>query len=47
MKAEQAVADVELRFKDKSIKVRALVDMGAGRSVIPRKLADELKAFIH
>lgn len=46
MKPEQAVADVELRYADKSVKLKSLVDTGASRSVISKKLADELKAFI-
>ncbi len=46
MKAEQAVAEVELRHGGKAIRLKCLVDTGASRSVISRKLADELGAFI-
>ena len=46
MKVEQAVADVELGFKGKCVKLKALVDTGASRSVISKELADKLEAFI-
>ncbi len=46
MKVEQAIADVQLRFRDRSVRLKALVDTGASRSVISKKLADELEAFI-
>ncbi len=46
MKPEQAIADVELKYGSKSVKIRALVDTGASRSVISKKLADDLGAFI-
>jgi len=45
MGVEQAVADVELRFGGRSVKLRALVDTGASRSVISKELAEELGAF--
>jgi len=45
MKPEQAIVDVELRHEGRSIKLKALVDTGASRSVIPKRLADKLKAF--
>jgi len=45
MRVEQAVADVELKFKDKSVMLKALVDTGASRSVISKRLADHLGAF--
>jgi predicted aspartyl protease len=45
MKFDEAVAEVELRFRDKAVKVRAIVDTGASRSVISRRLADYLGAF--
>jgi hypothetical protein len=44
-RAEQAFADVELKFKDRRIKLKALVDAGASRSVISKRLADCLGAF--
>jgi len=46
MRIEQATANVELRFKDKSVKLKALVDTGASRSVISKRLADKLGAFV-
>lgn len=45
VKPEQAFADVELRYGERVAKVRALVDTGASRSVISKRLADQLKAF--
>jgi len=45
MKPEQAFADAELTYGGKSVRLKALVDTGASKSVIPRRLADELKAF--
>jgi hypothetical protein len=42
VKAEQAFAEVELKFKDRRIKLKALVDAGASRSVISKRLADYL-----
>ncbi|MEM2410037.1 MAG: retropepsin-like aspartic protease [Thermofilaceae archaeon] len=46
MKPEQAIANVELRFGDKAVKIKALVDTGASKSVISKRLADELQSFI-
>ncbi|MEM2687636.1 MAG: hypothetical protein QW796_04735 [Thermoproteota archaeon] len=46
MKPEQAVAEVKLKYGDKSIEVKALVDTGAGKSVISKRLTDMLGAFI-
>jgi predicted aspartyl protease len=43
-RAEQAFADIELKFKDRRIKLKALVDAGASRSVISKRLADCLGA---
>jgi predicted aspartyl protease len=45
VKAEQALAEVELKFKDRRVKLKALVDTGASRSVISKRLADYLGAF--
>jgi len=45
MKPEQAFADIELKFGDKVVKVKGLVDTGASRSVISKRLADELGTF--
>lgn len=46
MKPEQAIANVELRYGDKAVKIKALVDTGASKSVISKRLADELQSFI-
>lgn len=46
MKPEHAFADIELKHADKSIVLKALVDTGASKSVISKRLADELGAFI-
>ena len=46
MRVERATADVVLKFKDKSVRLKALVDTGASKSVISKSLADQLKAFI-
>jgi len=46
MKPEQATADVKLRYGDKSIELKVLVDTGVSKSVISKTLADELGAFI-
>jgi len=40
MKLDEAVAEVELRFGGKSVKVRALVDTGASRSIMSKALSD-------
>ena len=45
MKLDEAVAEVELRFEGKSVKVRAIVDTGASRSVMSKALSDALGAF--
>lgn len=46
MKPEQAIADVEIKHGGKTIKLKSLVDTGASRSVMSKKLADELGAFM-
>ncbi|MEM2740389.1 MAG: retroviral-like aspartic protease family protein [Candidatus Bathyarchaeia archaeon] len=46
MRVEQATADVKLEFKGRSIGLKALVDTGASRSVISKRLAEELGALI-
>jgi len=46
VKPEQANADVKLRYGDKSIELKVLVNTGASKSVISKTLADELGAFI-
>jgi len=45
MRVEQALADVEIGFKGKRVKLKALVDTGASKSVISKRLADYLGAF--
>jgi len=45
MKAEHAVADVHLEHGGRVVKVKALVDTGASKSVISKELADKLNAF--
>ena len=39
------MADVEVGFKGRRVKLKALVDTGASRSVVSKKLADSLGAF--
>ncbi|MEM0450935.1 MAG: retropepsin-like aspartic protease [Nitrososphaerota archaeon] len=46
LKTEPATADVELSYGDKSVKLRALVDAGASKSIISKTVAEELGAFI-
>jgi len=36
---------LELRHDGETVKLKALVDTGASKSVVSKKLADELKAF--
>ena len=46
MKPEQAIAEVEIKYGDRVIKLKSLVDTGASRSVMSKKLSDELGAFM-
>ena len=46
MRSEQAIADVELRCEGRVVRLKALVDTGASKSVISKRIADELEAFI-
>jgi len=46
LKPEQAIADVELEHAGNTIKLKALIDTGASKSIISKRLTDELKAFI-
>ena len=46
MKPGQVFADVALNFKDTSIRIKALVDTGASRSVISKGLAERLGSLI-
>ncbi len=45
MKLEQIFANIELKFKDKVKRVKLMVDTGASKSVISRKIAEELGAL--
>ena len=45
VKPEQAIADVELRHGGRVVRLKALVDTGASRSVVSKRIADQLKAF--
>ena len=40
------MAVVELRYGDKVVRLKALVDTGASRSVISKRVTDKLEAFI-
>mgnify|MGYP001029505154 CR=1 FL=1 len=46
MKPEQVFADVELKFEDKNIRVKALMDTGASRSVVSMGLAKKLGSLM-
>lgn len=46
MRFEQAVAEVKLKYGDKFIEVKALVDTSASKSIISKRLTDMLGAFI-
>ncbi len=46
MKPEHATAGVKLSYGGKSVELKALVDTGASRSVISKRLADKLGALI-
>jgi len=46
MKAEQATGEVEIRCKGKTLRLRCLVDTGASLSVISKRLAEKMEAFI-
>jgi len=37
---------VELKSKDRSVKVKTLVDTGASKSVISKELADKIGVFV-
>ena len=45
MKSDEVVAEVELRFGGRSVKLKAVVDTGASRSVMSKALSDKLGAF--
>jgi predicted aspartyl protease len=46
MRAEQALADVDLEWRDRRSRIKALVDTGASRSVVSKALSDQLGSFI-
>ncbi len=46
MRYERAIANVELRHGDRLVRLKVLVDTGASKSVISKRIADELGAFI-
>ena len=46
LKPEQSVADVELKYAEKFVRLKVLVVTGASRSVISRELSEELGGFI-
>jgi len=45
VKTEQAAAAVEIRYGEKALKLKCLVDTGASRSVISKRLSEKLGAF--
>jgi predicted aspartyl protease len=46
LKSEQAIADVKLSYGGKFIELKALVDTGASKSVVSKRLAEKLNALI-
>jgi len=46
MKVEHAIADVELRYREREVRLKSLVDTGASTSLISRKLSEEMGSFI-
>ena len=46
MKPVQAIANVELKLEGRSVRLKALVDTGASKSVVSRELADEFGVFV-
>ncbi len=46
MKRDQVSADVEIRYREKSLKLKCLVDTGASLSVISKRLAEKIGAFM-
>lgn len=45
MRLEKAIAEVELKSDNKTIRVKAIVDTGASKSIISKKLSEKLNAF--
>jgi len=46
LKSEQAIADVKLSYGGKFIELKALVNTGASKSVVSKRLAEKLNALI-
>jgi len=46
LRIEHALADVELEYRGRRIKKRALIDTGASKSIISKRLAMQLNAFM-
>jgi predicted aspartyl protease len=46
VKTEQAIANVEIRHGEKTLELKCLVDTGASKSVISKRLAEKMAAFI-
>jgi hypothetical protein len=45
MKTEQAIAEIILKYGEKTVKLKCLVDIGASRSVISKRIEEQLGAF--
>ena len=45
MKTEQAIAEAILKYGEKTVKLKCPVDTGASRSVISKRIAEQLGAF--
>lgn len=45
MKPEHAFADVKIRYGERTVELRCLVDTCASRSIISKKLSEKLGAF--
>jgi predicted aspartyl protease len=45
VRTEQAVAEVELRYGGKTVRLKCLVDTGASRSIISKRVSEDLGAF--
>jgi hypothetical protein len=45
MKTEQAIAEAILKYGEKTVKLKCLVDIGASRSVVSKRIEEQLGAF--
>lgn len=45
MKTEQATAEVEIRYGEKAVRLKCLIDSGASKSVISKELSGKLGTF--